>query len=84
MSRKIKVLHLSGTTIGGAFSSAQRLHKALSNDKRFNSKHLIFTGEIIEDSNTQIWSRNIIKKIYAFALHALDKLDFLRFEASKK
>ena len=84
MSRKIKVLHLSGTTIGGAFSSAQRLHKALSNDERFNSKHLIFTGEIIEDSNTQIWSRNIIKKIYAFALHALDKLDFLRFEASKK
>ncbi len=84
MSNKIRVLHLSGTTIGGAFSSAQRLHNALNGDNRFISKHLIFTGEINEDEFTKIWGRSFVKKIFAFALHALDKLDFTRFEASKK
>lgn len=84
MSRKIKVLHLSGTTIGGAFSSAQRLHKALNQDNRFISKHLIFSGDLTEDNKTQIWGKNGVRKIYAFVLHALDKFDFLRFEASKK
>ena len=79
----IKVLHLNASTEGGASGAAQRLHEALSSSKRVVSKHLIFSGKKINDSHTRVMYSSRLGRLFTFAFHALDKLDFLRYERDK-
>jgi glycosyltransferase involved in cell wall biosynthesis len=85
---KIKVLHINASSEGGASVVAQRLNEGLN---RFSldveSKHLVFSGHLSPSQNSSaytLWADSFPKKVFAFFKHALDKLSFLRFEASKK
>ncbi len=80
MPNKIKVLHLNASSGGGAFVVAQRLSEALNQTAEIESKHLVFTGK---PGNYILWADNFWRKKFAFFLHALEKLDFLRFEKNK-
>ena len=71
------VLHLNASSSGGAFVVAQRLSDALNKSGEIQSQHLVFTGNA---GNYDLWANNWLKRKYAFGLHALEKLDFLRFE----
>lgn len=73
----IKVVHLNASSGGGAFTVAQRLSEALNKSGQVESKHLVFTGK---PGDYQLWANNWLRKKYAFGLHALEKLDFLRYE----
>lgn len=75
-----KVLHLNASSGGGAFVVAQRLHEALLASGEMDSAHLVYTGQ---PGNYTLWSDNSVKRAFSFGLHALEKLDFLRFEKSK-
>jgi glycosyltransferase involved in cell wall biosynthesis len=75
-----KVLHLNASSGGGAFVVAQRLHEAVQASGEMQSSHLVFTGQ---PGNYTLWSDSSLKKAVSFGLHALEKLDFLRFEKSK-
>ena len=79
----IRVLHLNASTEGGASGAAQRLHEALSSSKTVVSKHLIFSGHQVDDPQTKIIYSSLLGRVFAFAFHALDKLDFLRYERDK-
>lgn len=79
----IRVLHINASTEGGASGAAQRLHEALSSSKRVVSKHLIFSGEKANDTHTRVIYSSMLGRLFAFAFHALDKLDFLRYERDK-
>lgn len=72
-----KVLHLNASSGGGAFVVAQRLSEALNAGGEIESKHLVYTGK---EGNYNLWANSFLRKKYAFGLHALEKLDFLRFE----
>ncbi len=76
----VKVVHLTSASSGGAFVAAQRLHEQLQAEG-IASEHVVFTGK--QGANYTLWASNPIKKLWAFGLHALEKLDFLRFEKSK-
>jgi glycosyltransferase involved in cell wall biosynthesis len=76
---KLKVLHINANTAGGAFIVAQRLHEALNLRDDVISNHLVFDGK---PGNYTLWANTPFKKAIALSNHALDKLDFLRFEAS--
>ncbi len=78
---KIKVLHINANTAGGAFVVAQRLHEALNLRDDVISNHLVFDGK---PGNYFLWANNRVRKAVAITNHALDKLDFLRFEASSR
>ncbi len=78
---KLKVLHINANTAGGAFIVAQRLHEALNLREDVVSKHLVFDGKL---GNYSLWANSPIRKTIALANHALDKLDFLKYEASSK
>jgi glycosyltransferase involved in cell wall biosynthesis len=80
VEKKIKVLHLNASSSGGAFVVAQRLSEALNDFTAVHSEHLVYTGK---PGNYHLWSSGFWKKKYAFYLHALEKLDFLRFEKNK-
>ncbi len=73
----MKILHLNASSSGGAFVVAQRLSDALNAMPGIESKHLVYTGI---PGNYKLWSDTYFRKKYAFAKHALEKLDFLRFE----
>jgi len=79
----IRVLHLNASTEGGASGAAQRLHSALSSSKQVVSKHLIFSGKKVNDTHTKVMYSSAVGRFFAFAFHALDKLDFLRYERDK-
>jgi glycosyltransferase involved in cell wall biosynthesis len=76
---KLKVLHINANSAGGAFVVAQRLHEALNLREDVISKHLVFDGK---PGNYELWANNAFRKVIALGNHALDKLDFLRYEVN--
>ena len=79
-SKPLTILHLNASSSGGAFVAAQRLNDALNGLDGVSSEHWVFDGG---EGDFHLWANTWIKKKWAFGLHALEKLDFLRFEADK-
>lgn len=79
-SNVLKVVHLNASSAGGAFVAAQRLSRALDLLPNVESSHWVFEGG---EGGFQLWADDWVKKQWAFGLHALEKLDFLRFEREK-
>lgn len=79
-SKPLRILHLNASSSGGAFVAAQRLSDALNGLDGVSSEHWVFDGG---EGDFHLWANTWIKKKWAFGLHALEKLDFLRFEADK-
>ena len=79
-SKPLRILHLNASSSGGAFVAAQRLNDALNGLDGVSSEHWVFDGG---EGEFHLWANTWIKKKWAFGLHALEKLDFLRFEANK-
>ena len=79
-SKPLRILHLNASSSGGAFVAAQRLNDALNGLDGVSSDHWVFDGG---EGDFHLWANTWIKKKWAFGLHALEKLDFLRFEANK-
>ena len=79
-SKPLRILHLNASSSGGAFVAAQRLNDALNGLDGVSSEHWVFDGG---EGGFHLWANSWIKKKWAFGLHALEKLDFLRFEADK-
>ena len=78
--KNLKVVHLNASSAGGAFVAAQRLSCALDLLPEVDSTHWVFEGG---EGDFFLWADDWLKKKWAFALHALEKLDFLRFEREK-
>lgn len=76
----LKVVHLNASSAGGAFVAAQRLSDALSHLPGVDSQHWVFDGA---DGVFYRWANTWWRRKLAFALHALEKLHFLRFEKDK-
>ena len=76
----LRILHLNASSSGGAFVAAQRLSDALNELEGVSSEHWVFDGG---EGEFRLWANTWLKKKWAFGLHALEKLDFLRFEANK-
>lgn len=79
-SGPLRILHLNASSSGGAFVAAQRLNDALNGLEGVSSEHWVFDGA---EGDFHVWANSWFKKKWAFGLHALEKLDFLRFEANK-
>ena len=79
-SKPLRILHLNASSSGGAFVAAQRLNDALNGLDGVSSEYWVFDGG---EGDFHLWANTWIKKKWAFGLHALEKLDFLRFEADK-
>lgn len=79
-SKPLKVVHLNASSAGGAFVAAQRLSEALDQLPGVESRHWVFDGG---EGDFHLWARNWFKRKWAFGLHALEKLDFLRYERDK-
>jgi glycosyltransferase involved in cell wall biosynthesis len=79
-SQPLRILHLNASSSGGAFVAAQRLSDALNGLEGVSSEHWVFDGG---EGEFHLWANTWLKKKWAFGLHALEKLDFLRFEANK-
>jgi glycosyltransferase involved in cell wall biosynthesis len=60
--------------------AAQRLSESLNKITGVNSVHLVFEGQ---SGDYLLWADGWMKRKIAFAKHALEKLDFLRFEKDK-
>lgn len=73
-------MHLNASSSGGAFVAAQRLSDALNGLDGVNSEHWVFEGG---EGDFYLWADHWLKKKWAFGLHALEKLDFLRYEREK-
>lgn len=73
----MKVVHLNASSGGGAFAVAQRLCSGLNETGEVEASHLVYTGQ---PGKYDLWSNNWIRRKISFGLHALEKLDFLRFE----
>ncbi len=81
MKSKIKVVHLNAASAGGAYTAAQRLVEALNlNGEEIEAEHWVFEGG---RGHQPSWANNIFKRVIAFGYHAIEKLDFLRFEKDK-
>jgi len=74
-------VHLNASASGGAFVVAQRLNEQLNSLPNVSSQHLVFTGQ--SSTEYTLWSNTWMRKKWAFLLHALEKLDFIRFEKNK-
>lgn len=79
-SKQLRVVHLNASSAGGAFVAAQRLSVALSQLPGVESQHWVFEGG---EGDFHLWASSWLKRKWAFGLHALEKLDFLRFESDK-
>lgn len=80
MKKTLRIVHLNASPAGGAFVVAQRLSESLNNIPNVSSVHLVFEGQ---SGDYLLWANNWMKRKIAFAMHALEKLDFLRFEKNK-
>jgi glycosyltransferase involved in cell wall biosynthesis len=80
MKKTLRIVHLNASPAGGAFVAAQRLSESLNNIPNVSSVHLVFEGQ---SGDYLLWANNWMKRKIAFAMHALEKLDFLRFEKNK-
>ena len=79
-SKQLRVVHLNASSAGGAFVAAQRLSVALDQLPGVESQHWVFDGG---EGDFHLWASSWLKRKWAFGLHALEKLDFLRFERDK-
>ncbi|MFM2255625.1 MAG: hypothetical protein RLZZ47_1114 [Bacteroidota bacterium] len=79
-SKQLRVVHLNASSAGGAFVAAQRLSVALDQLPGVESQHWVFEGG---EGDFHLWASSWLKRKWAFGLHALEKLDFLRFESDK-
>lgn len=79
-THRLKVVHLNASSAGGAFVAAQRLSQALDLLPNVHSQHWVFEGS---EGDFSLWANSWLKKKWAFGLHALEKLDFLRYEREK-
>lgn len=79
-SKQLRVVHLNASSAGGAFVAAQRLSVALGQLPGVESQHWVFEGG---EGDFHLWASSWLKRKWAFGLHALEKLDFLRFESDK-
>ena len=73
----MKVLHLNANSAGGAFIAANRLSFSLR-ALNVESSHIVFCGA--EGSEYKVWANSFFRRNLAQFNHALEKLDFLRFE----
>lgn len=73
-------MHLNASSGGGAFVFAQRLSHALNARMEVSSKHLVYSGK---PGDYALYADHFIARTAAFGWHALEKLDFLRFEKDK-
>lgn len=73
----MNVLHLNANSAGGAFTAANRLSAALS-QQGVQSRHVVFSGN--SGLGYQLWADGFLKRMLAFAGHAIEKLDFVRYE----
>ena len=73
----MNVLHLNANSAGGAFTAANRLSAALS-QVGVKSRHMVFSGN--PGPGYQVWADGFLKRMLALAGHAIEKLDFVRFE----
>ena len=80
MIKTLRIVHLNASSAGGAFVAAQRLSESLNKINGVNSVHLVFEGQ---SGDYLLWANSWIKRKIAFVKHALEKLDFLRFEKNK-
>lgn len=80
MGKALKIVHLNASSSGGAYVAAQRISDALNQIEDVESTHFIFEGH--RGPHT-LWANNWFKKKWAFFLHAMEKLDFLKYEKSK-
>jgi len=83
---KIKVLHINASSEGGASVVAQRLNEGLSlYSSDIESRHLVFSGKpsVSSQNPYRLLANNGLKRLYALWNHAVDKFDFLKYEASK-
>lgn len=78
--KPLKVVHLNASSAGGAFVAAQRLSEALNQRPDIDSEHWVFEGG---EGDFHLWANNWLRRKWAFALHALEKLDFLRHERER-
>ncbi len=76
----MRILHLNASSSGGAFVAAQRLSEALNHMEGVDSRHLVFEGS---GGDFSLWADSWFKQALAFGMHAIEKLDFLRFEKDK-
>ncbi|MFM1792240.1 MAG: hypothetical protein RLZZ252_594 [Bacteroidota bacterium] len=79
--KSISVVHINAAGSGGAFVAGDRLSNAINHIEGFKSEHWIFE---YNSGYPNRWADTFLKKWYAIFLHALEKLDFLRFEKSKR
>lgn len=77
----LRILHLNASSSGGAFVAAQRLSEALNHMEGIESRHLVFAGS--GGGDVSLWADSWLKQALAFGMHAIEKLDFLRFEKDK-
>ena len=80
-TKPLRILHLNASSAGGAFVAAQRLNEALNKLDGVVSEHWVFEGM---EGDFHLWANTWLRKKWAVGLHALEKLDFLRFESSRK
>ena len=80
MMKTLRIVHINASPAGGAFVAAQRLSESLNKITGVNSVHLVFEGQ---SGDYLLWANSWMKRKIAFAKHALEKLDFLRFEKDK-
>lgn len=78
--KSVSVVHINAAGSGGAYVAADRIAKAIEKYHGLDCKHWIFEYEADIPNR---WADSFWKKWKAIGLHALEKLDFLRFEKSK-
>lgn len=83
MAKPLRIVHLNATVAGGAFIAAERISNALNLIDGIESTHLVFEGLKPLQSNSVVIKQSWLARKHAFLLHAIEKLDFLRFEKNK-
>jgi glycosyltransferase involved in cell wall biosynthesis len=78
--KKLKVIHLSANSSGGAFVAANRFSSALNESGNVDSSHLVFSGKM--GAGYRLWANTFIKQKQAFLNHAIEKFEFLFHEQS--
>ena len=73
----MKVLHLNANSAGGAFTAANRLSASLR-ALNIDSSHVVYSGA--EGSGYAVWADSFFRRNRALLNHAMEKLDFLRYE----
>jgi len=78
--KKLKVLHLCSSDMGGAFMIAQKISNELLL-KGIESELIIYSGK---NNNFKITGIKLLDNFIKFSLHAMEKFIFLFYEKDKK